>query len=101
MDESIYYTYDDEGTGWLSFYQSNRNEIMERFLADALSEWSMEKEREWFRLSGGKYYGFNRLGYAIGTEYVEHLVKEIGEEAACTYWVDHDVHVNIIKWLKL
>ena len=40
----------------------------------------MAKEKEWFRLSGGGYFGYNRLGYLLGTDYVENLVGKIGEE---------------------
>ncbi len=28
-----------------------------------MAGWNDVKEKEWFRLSGGRYFGYNRLGY--------------------------------------
>lgn len=99
LSEDVYYSYDDKGTNWLAFYKENRREIKKRFLRDATGTWSMDKEKEWFRLSGGKYFGFNRLGYFIGTEYVHHLVHEFGEKKAITYWCSNDIHKSATEWL--
>ena len=91
LNESVYYSYDDNGDPWLTCFKENKSKIKNRFLEDVLSGWNMEKEREWFRLSGGSYFGFNRLGYFLGTDYVENLVKKLGEEAALTFWNGNDV----------
>jgi hypothetical protein len=50
--EDVYFLYDDSGKEWLAFCKENHSEIAASFLKDA-KEWTYEKEREWFRLSGG------------------------------------------------
>ncbi|MFC5604941.1 aminopeptidase [Sporosarcina koreensis] len=100
LQEPVYFTYDDEGGPWVKCYEKNKAELKRRFLQDALGDWDMEKEREWFRLSGGAYFGYNRLGYVLGTDYVEQLVRRIGEEAALTFWNGNDVKADILEWLR-
>lgn len=100
LDEPVYFTYDEEGEPWVQCYNDNKTELKRRFLEDALGDWDMEKEKEWFRLSGGAYFGYNRLGYVLGTDYVEQLVKRIGEDAALTFWNGNDVKADIIEWLR-
>ena len=100
LHESVYFTYDNEGNPWVAFYEENKKEVKKRFLEDVVSGWDMGKEREWFRLSGGTYFGHNRLGYLVGTEYVEHLVERVGEAQALTFWVGHDVKKDILAWLN-
>ena len=99
LSEPVYFTYDDEGEPWVKCYQENKAEVKRRFLEDALGEWDMAKEKEWFRLSGGAYFGYNRIGYILGTDYVEQLVERIGEEAALTFWNGNDVKADIMEWL--
>jgi hypothetical protein len=99
LNDSVYYSFDDNGDEWLACFEDNKNEIKKRFLEDVLAGWDMAKEREWFRLSGGSYFGFNRLGYFLGTEYVENLVDQLGEEAALTFWNGNDVKKDILEWL--
>jgi hypothetical protein len=100
LQEPVYFTYDDEGESWLNCYEENKSEVKRRFLEDALGDWDMAKEKEWFRLSGGSYFGYNRLGYILGTDYVEHLVERIGEHAALTFWNGNDLKADIIEWLR-
>ncbi|MCG7343510.1 aminopeptidase [Sporosarcina sp. ACRSL] len=99
LEEPVYFTYDDEGEPWVKCFEENKAEVKRRFLEDALGEWDMAKEKEWFRLSGGSYFGYNRIGYLLGTDYVEHLVERLGEDAALTFWNGNDVKADIIEWL--
>ncbi|MEK5040005.1 aminopeptidase [Sporosarcina sp. FSL K6-3457] len=100
LNESVYFTYDKDGDSWVTCYQENKTEVKRRFFEDVLSGWNTEKEKEWFRLSGGGYFGHNRLGYLLGTDYVEHLVNVIGEEAALAFWSGNDVKKDILTWLE-
>ncbi|WP_339252040.1 aminopeptidase [Sporosarcina sp. FSL W8-0480] len=101
LSEPIYFTYDDEGEPWVKCYEENKSAVKRRFLDDATTgEWDMAKEKEWFRLSGGSYFGRNRIGYLLGTDYVEHLVDRLGEEAALTFWNGNDLKEDVINWLK-
>ncbi len=99
LNESVYYTYDDDGDKWVTCYQENKIAVKQRFLEDVLSGWDMIKEKEWFRLSGGDYFGYNRLGYLLGTDYVEYLVDRIGEQAALAFWNGNDVKKDSLTWL--
>jgi hypothetical protein len=100
LNKSVYFTYDDDGDSWVKCYEENKAEVKQRFLKDASSGWDMTKEKEWFRLSGGSYFGYNRLGYLLGTDYVEYLVGRIGEEEALTFWNGNDVKADILDWLE-
>ncbi|MFS0690825.1 aminopeptidase [Sporosarcina sp. 179-K 8C2 HS] len=99
LQKPVYFSFDDEGEPWVKCYEDNKAEVKRRFLEDALGEWDMAKEREWFRLSGGAYFGYNRIGYILGTDYVEQLVERIGEDAALTYWNGNDLKADIVEWL--
>ncbi|MCM3636421.1 aminopeptidase [Sporosarcina luteola] len=100
LQEPVYLSFDDEGEPWVKCYEENKAEVKRRFLEDASGEWDMVKEKEWFRLSGGSYFGYNRIGYILGLDYVEQLVGRIGEDAALTYWHGNDVKADIVEWLK-
>lgn len=98
-NEGIYFTYDDEGDVLVDFYRENKEAIKSRFLKDLESGWNMKKEKEWFRLRGGSYFGQERLGYLLGLDFVEQLVQKIGEEDALNYWVKNDLKPAISAWL--
>lgn len=100
LSKPVYISYDDDGDPWIKYFQANKPEVKQRFLNDASSGWDMTKEKEWFRLSGGSYFGYNRLGYLLGTDYVEYLVGRIGEEEALTFWNGNDVKADILAWLE-
>lgn len=100
LQKPVYFSFDDEGDPWVKCYEENKSELKRRFLEDASGDWDMEKEREWFRLSGGAYFGYNRLGYVLGTDYVEQLVGRIGEDAALTFWNGNDLKADILEWLR-
>jgi hypothetical protein len=99
--ESVYYSYDNDGESWYEFYCQNKETVKSKFLEDCREGWDFEKEREWFRLSGGSYFGFNRLGYFLGTSFVEDLVEEVGEQEAFTYWIDLDIKNKLFVWQTL
>ncbi|MBE1557189.1 aminopeptidase [Sporosarcina limicola] len=100
LKESVYFTYDDEGDSWVTCYEIHKKDVKRRFLEDVASGWDMVKEKEWFRLSGGHYFGHNRLGYLLGTDYVERLVEKVGEEVALTFWNGNDMKKDIMNWLE-
>ena len=100
LKESVYFTYDDDGDSWVTCYEENKVQVKKRFLKDVLAGWDMRKEREWFRLGGGNYFGYNRLGYLLGTDYIEYLVRRIGEERALTFWKENDLKEDIMLWLE-
>lgn len=100
LQEPVYFTYDDDGGPWVKCYEDNKAELKRRFLEDATGDWDMVKEKEWFRLSGGSYFGYNRLGYLLGTDYVQQLVERIGEDAALTFWNGNDLKADLMEWLR-
>lgn len=99
-EESIYFSYNDLGEEWLAYAKENQSLIASAFLKDVQSGWTFEQEREWFRLSGGSYFGYNRLGYYLGTAFLHDLVKEVGEEQAITYWTAGKIKDKVIAWLE-
>ena len=99
LNESVYFTYDDEGDSWVTCYEENKTEVKRRFLEDVSTGWDMAKEKEWFRLSGGNYFGHNRLGYLLGIDYVENLVNQLGEEKALIFWDENNLKEDILTWL--
>jgi hypothetical protein len=99
LSEAIYFQYDDSGEDWLKFCKNHHADIVAAFLEDA-KEWTFEKEREWFRLSGGKRFGYNRIGYYLGTELVRYFVDQLGEEKTMTLWAGTDLRQTVISWLE-
>ncbi|WP_434163686.1 aminopeptidase [Bacillus thuringiensis] len=100
LDESVYYSYNSDGYPWLLYYKENEVKIKKRFLQDYVEGWTDEKEKEWFRLSGGSYFGYDRLGYFLGTAFVEYLVQAFGESEALTFWNKHNLKSNVMDWLS-
>ncbi|KFN03309.1 aminopeptidase [Bacillus clarus] len=100
LDDAVYYSYNNEGEQWLQCYKNRNVEIKKRFLEDYNEGGNVEKEKEWFRLSGGNYFGYNRLGYFLGTSYVEYLVEKFGEEQALAFWCMHDLKSSVMEWLQ-
>ncbi|MCP1164039.1 MULTISPECIES: aminopeptidase [Bacillus] len=100
LNESVYYSYNDDGEHWLQCYIENEEHIKKRFLEDYIEGWTLEKEKEWFWLSGGQYFGYNRLGYFLGTAYLEYVVQALGESEAFTFWNKHDLKSSVMDWLS-
>ncbi|PEX32797.1 aminopeptidase [Bacillus cereus] len=99
LDESVYYSYDNDGECCLQYYIENEEQIKKRFLEDYIEGWTFEKEKEWFRLSGGQYFGYNRLGYFLGTAFVEYVVQAWGESEVFTFWNKHNLKRDVMDWL--
>ncbi|WP_410981132.1 DUF5700 domain-containing putative Zn-dependent protease [Bacillus pacificus] len=100
LNESVYYSYDDDGERWLQYCIENEEQIKKRFLEDYIEGWTFEKEKEWFRLSGGQYFGYNRLGYFLGTAFVEDVVQALGESEAFTFWNKYNLKSSVMDWLS-
>lgn len=100
LNESVYYSYDDDGERWLQYCIENEEQIKKRFLEDYIEGWTFEKEKEWFRLSRGQYFGYNRLGYFIGTAFVEYVAQALGESEVFTFWNKHNLKRDVMDWLS-
>ncbi|ENQ3111017.1 aminopeptidase [Bacillus sp. JAS102] len=100
LNESVYYSYDDDGERWLQYCIENEEQIKKRFLKDYIEGWTFEKEKEWFRLSGGQYFGYNRLGYFLGTTFVECVAQTLGESEGFTFWNRHNLKRGVMDWLS-
>ena len=100
LDESVYYSYDNDGERCLQYYIENEEQIKKRFLEDYIEGWTFEKEKEWFRLSGGQYFGYNRLGYFLGTAFVEYVAQTLGESEGFTFWNRHNLKRGVMDWLS-
>ncbi|ENB9401136.1 DUF5700 domain-containing putative Zn-dependent protease [Bacillus cereus] len=100
LNESVYYSYDNDGERWLQCYIENEEYIKKRFLEDYIEGWTFEKEKEWFRLSGGQYFGYNRLGYFLGTAFVEYIVQALGESEVFTFWNKYNLKSSVLDWLS-
>ncbi|MED3038313.1 aminopeptidase [Bacillus tropicus] len=100
LNESVYYSYDNDGERWLQCYIENEEHIKKCFLADYIEGWTFEKEKEWFRLSGGNYFGYNRLGYFLGTAFVTYIVQAFGESEALTFWSNQNLKSSVMDWLS-
>ncbi|GAQ19282.1 peptidase MA superfamily protein [Oceanobacillus picturae] len=98
LPERVYLSFNDSGEEWIAFYKNNYKEILTSFKDDLLQS-SMEVEREWFLLRGGKKFGFNRLGYLVGKDFVKYSVKEFGLKESLTFWAKNDIKSVIRDWL--
>ncbi|ARU62148.1 hypothetical protein CBW65_14920 [Tumebacillus avium] len=98
LEQSVYLSFDDAGQPWTDYYHLHREEIRNAYRADA-ADWSFEKEREWFRLSGGTRYGLNRLGYLLGADFVRSVYEERGLTETLTFWAREELCDAVEKWL--
>lgn len=97
--QSVYYSYDRSGEEWLTFCNNNYSKIASAFLADAEGH-SNNMEREWLRLSGGEHFGYNRLGYFLGTLFVSDLCKELPESKVLELLAEDRVSMEMNHWLQ-
>jgi hypothetical protein len=100
LSESVYYSYSSNGDSSLQYYKEIEERIKKRFLQDYVEGWTVEKEKEWFRLSGGNHFGYNRLGYFLGTSYMEYIVNTFGESEALTFWTKNKLKSSVMEWLQ-
>ncbi|ARJ22514.1 aminopeptidase [Bacillus mycoides] len=100
LSESVYYSYSSNGDSSLQYYKEIEENIKKRFLQDYVEGWTVEKEKEWFRLSGGTYFGYNRLGYFLGKSYIEYMVRTFGETEALTFGGKNNLRSSVMEWLQ-
>ena len=98
LPKHIYLSFDDSGKEWINFFEDQYAEIILSLIED-LKVWSIKEEREWFRLSGGERYGYNRLGYLVGKQFINDIVKKNRLESTCTLWCENDIKLIIDEWL--
>jgi len=96
--ESIYYSYDYNGDAWLSFCKGHIKEISKSFIADIENE-ATNMEQEWLRLSGGRHFVYNRLGYFLGSAFVHHLCKNMPETDVLTLLINNKVCAAFDSWI--
>lgn len=97
--ESIYYSYDYNGDAWLSFCKNHIMEISESFIIDIKNK-ATNMEQEWLRLSGGKHFGYNRLGYFLGTAFVHNLCKKMPEAEVLALLANNKASAAFDSWIS-
>lgn len=98
LSNGVYYSFDNHGDEWIGFCRDNVQEI-KATLSEDLEHWTMNEEVEWFRLRGGNKYGFKRLGYYIGTEFIRNHVNSFGLSETITLWANGDIKPVIKEWI--
>ena len=96
--EHVYFSFDDTSEKWIRFFKENKRAIFTSLKED-LQDWSMDREREWFRLRSGKRYGYDRLGYLVGKELICSLAGQLGLEKIFTLWAKEDIRPYIDQWM--
>jgi hypothetical protein len=99
INESVYFSFDDEGEKWLQFFGENQEKIISEFAKDVTTETPFAVFKEWFSITGGSKFGYNRLGYLIGDQFFQNLLKINGEHGAITAWKDTCFKENVVSWL--
>jgi hypothetical protein len=82
------------------FYMGNKRKLHEEFMNDMRESWETEKDKEWFRLSGGSRNGHSRLGYYIADGFMEHRAELRGMDAALTDWDTMTLEEEFMDYLK-
>ncbi|WEG14552.1 hypothetical protein PU629_09410 [Pullulanibacillus sp. KACC 23026] len=98
LSEKVYFSFDETSEAWLTFFKEHFIEVKKAIQHD-LKHWKMEEEREWFRLRGGKKYGYNRLGYLLGRVFVKQLIQKTSLKETMIYWARHDLKQEIEDWM--
>jgi hypothetical protein len=99
INESVYFSFDDEGEEWLQFFSGNQEKIIFDFAKDVATETPFSVFKEWFSITGGSKFGYNRLGYLIGDQFFQELIKRNGELEAIIAWKYTDFKENVTNWL--
>lgn len=99
LNPSIYFSFNDEGDDWLTFSESNKQDIKKEFRKDFDNENPQSFFREWFSINGGDKFGYSRLGYFIGDMLFQDLIIMKGELNAINAWKDQGFEEEINKWL--
>ncbi|WP_405103625.1 aminopeptidase [Oceanobacillus sp. FSL H7-0719] len=96
--ESIYYSYDYSGDKWLTFCKNNTLEIAQTFLTD-LENKADGLEQEWLRLSGGKHFGYTRLGYFLGTACISDLCNALSTAEVLALLANNEAAAAFDGWI--
>lgn len=96
---AMYYSFNDEGSEWLSFAESNTMEIKRAFAEDYSKLEPQEIFGEWFSINGGKRFGHERLAYFLGNNFFQSLIEEKGELKAVLAWGEEDFQASVEQWL--
>lgn len=99
INESVYFSFDDEGEEWLRFFSENQEKVISEFAKDVTTETPFAVFKEWFSITGGSKFGYNRLGYLIGDQFFQELIKGNGELEAIVAWKYTDFKENVTNWL--
>jgi hypothetical protein len=91
LHPSVYFSFNDEGHEWLTFSESNKQEIKMEFAKDYANETPQSLFREWFSINGGERFGYSRLGYFLGDMFFQNLILKKGEQNAIISWKDQGV----------
>lgn len=94
-NQSVYFSYDDNGQEWLQFAEAHKRRIVTKFVEDVKQCTDAELFREWFSINGGSHFGFTRLAYYIGYEVIQVLLEQYSEREAITLWKRADFHDEI------
>jgi hypothetical protein len=100
MNESIYFSFDDEGEKWLQFFYKNEDKIISAFAVDVTTETPFVVFKEWFSINGGLKFGYSRLGYLIGDRFFQELIKRRGERGAIIAWKDADFKESLVSFFN-
>lgn len=99
LDESNYFSYDDQGQEWLAFARKYERDIIRVFNEDIQFLPSTEIFKEWFSINGGEQFGHARLGYYIGNLVFQDQVQQKGELNTVLLWKNPNYKDEITKWL--
>ncbi|RDI45598.1 hypothetical protein [Falsibacillus pallidus] len=97
---SVYFHFNDEGDEWLSFAESNKEMIKNRFFEDYKKESASNLFLEWFSIRGGKTFGYDRLGYFLADMFFQNLIQSKGELEAVTAWKEKDFEDMVLNWME-
>lgn len=87
-----------ESQAWVRFARETEGQIGAA-LRPVLGETDAEVAREWFKLSGGQLFGHNRLGYYMGTRFIEHLAEHMDIREIMTLVQREPVEPLMERWL--
>ncbi|WP_042142049.1 DUF5700 domain-containing putative Zn-dependent protease [Paucisalibacillus sp. EB02] len=100
LNDSIYFSYTDNGDEWLKFARGNRQVLLKKFTEDLRSGRSnKEIFKEWFSINGGETFGFTRLGYFVADCMFQDFEKEIGEMDTLLLWKEDRFFRIVEAWL--
>lgn len=97
---SVYFSYNDEGVQWLTFAQANMIRIKQAFTEDFKALTSEKLFHEWFSINGGNRFGYSRLAYFLGDQFVLEYMEKHGELAAIIAWREERFEAIIAQWLS-